>query len=65
MSWLDQLAEKVEELRRAGNLQQIGRSAEALPILDEVLISATDHGLDEVAIGELAARIGRQNLKPG
>ena len=42
MSWLDQLAEHVEELRRAGHLQQNGRSAEALPILDDVLAVATD-----------------------
>ena len=42
MSWLDQLAENVEDLRRAGQLQQNGRSAEALPILDRVLEIATD-----------------------
>ncbi|GIM91503.1 GGDEF domain-containing protein [Paractinoplanes toevensis] len=42
MSWLDQLPENVEELKRAGHLQQNGRSAEALPILDEVLSTATD-----------------------
>jgi diguanylate cyclase (GGDEF)-like protein len=42
VSWLDQLAENVEELSRACELQQIGRSAEALPILDEVLSVATD-----------------------
>ena len=42
MSWLDQLAECVEDLRRAGQLQQNGRSAEALPILDRVLEAATD-----------------------
>jgi diguanylate cyclase (GGDEF)-like protein len=39
---LDQLAENVEELSRAGELQQKGRSAEALPILDQVLTVATD-----------------------
>jgi diguanylate cyclase (GGDEF)-like protein len=37
MSWLDQLADSVDELRRAGELQQGGRSGEALPILDAVL----------------------------
>ena len=42
MSWLDQLPENVEELKRAGRLQQNGRSAEALPILDDVLAVATD-----------------------
>jgi diguanylate cyclase (GGDEF)-like protein len=42
LSWLDQLADHVEELRRAGDLQQNGRSAEALPILDRVLITPTD-----------------------
>nr|WP_296063975.1 GGDEF domain-containing protein [uncultured Actinoplanes sp.] len=42
MSWLDQLAENVEELRRAGKLQQDGRSAQALPILDQVLAVSTD-----------------------
>jgi diguanylate cyclase (GGDEF)-like protein len=42
VSWLDQLAEHVEELRRAGTLQQNGRSAQALPILDRVLATATD-----------------------
>ena len=42
MSWLDQLPEHVEELKRAGRLQQNGRSAEALPIIDGVLASATD-----------------------
>ncbi|MEV6843245.1 GGDEF domain-containing protein [Actinoplanes sp. NPDC051411] len=42
MSWLDQLAEHVEELRQAGHLQQDGRSAEALPILDGVLAAVTD-----------------------
>jgi diguanylate cyclase (GGDEF)-like protein len=39
---LDQLPENVEELKRAGKLQQDGRSAEALPILDAVLAVATD-----------------------
>jgi diguanylate cyclase (GGDEF)-like protein len=39
---LDQLPENVEELKRAGHLQQNGRSAEALPILDKVLSIATD-----------------------
>ena len=42
MSWLDQLPEYIEELKRAGRLQQNGRSAEALPIIDRVLASATD-----------------------
>ena len=42
MSWLDQLAECVDELRRAGQLQQGGRSAEALPILDRVLAASSD-----------------------
>ena len=42
MSWLDQLADSVEELRRAGQLQQGGRSAEALPILDRVLATTSD-----------------------
>ncbi|MEV0898658.1 GGDEF domain-containing protein [Actinoplanes sp. NPDC049802] len=42
MSWLDQLAEHVEDLRRAGHLQQNGQSAQALPILDAVLSSASD-----------------------
>ncbi|WP_030436286.1 GGDEF domain-containing protein [Actinoplanes subtropicus] len=42
MSWLDQLPEYVEELKRAGRLQQNGRSAEALPIIERVLASATD-----------------------
>ncbi|MFI5889042.1 diguanylate cyclase domain-containing protein [Actinoplanes sp. NPDC051513] len=42
MSWLDQLPENVEELKRAGRLQQNGRSAEALPILEAVLATATD-----------------------
>jgi hypothetical protein len=42
VSWLDQLADHVEELRQAGYLQQNGRSAEALPILDRVLSTPTD-----------------------
>ena len=42
MSWLDQLADHVEELREAGRLQQGGKSARALPILDRVLDSTTD-----------------------
>src|SRR3978361_2395466 len=42
LSWLDQLADHVEDLRRAGFLQQNGRSAEALPILDKVLDATTD-----------------------
>jgi diguanylate cyclase (GGDEF)-like protein len=42
LSWLDQLADNVEELRQAGHLQQGGRSAEALPILDRVLAETTD-----------------------
>ena len=42
MSWLDQLADHVDELRHAGRLQQGGRSAEALPILQRVLDGTTD-----------------------
>jgi diguanylate cyclase (GGDEF)-like protein len=42
VSWLDQLAEHVEDLRHAGHLQQDGQSALALPILDGVLATATD-----------------------
>ncbi|MCA2213543.1 GGDEF domain-containing protein [Jidongwangia harbinensis] len=42
MSWLDQLADNVAELRQAGQLQQGGRSAEALPLLDRVLEQTTD-----------------------
>ncbi|SDT77238.1 GGDEF domain-containing protein [Actinoplanes derwentensis] len=42
MSWLDQLAEHVDDLRRANHLQQNGQSAVALPILDGVLVSAAD-----------------------
>jgi diguanylate cyclase (GGDEF)-like protein len=42
VGWLDQLAEHVEDLRRAGDLQQNGRSAQALPILDAVLAATTD-----------------------
>jgi diguanylate cyclase (GGDEF)-like protein len=42
VSWLDQLADHVEELQGAGRLQQVGRSAEALPILDAVLSASTD-----------------------
>jgi diguanylate cyclase (GGDEF)-like protein len=42
VSWLDQLAENVEELRLAGSLMQDGRSAKALPILDQVLAVSTD-----------------------
>jgi GGDEF domain-containing protein len=42
VSWLDQLAENVEELRQAGSLMQDGRSAKALPILDQVLAVSTD-----------------------
>ncbi|NMO56031.1 GGDEF domain-containing protein [Actinoplanes sp. TBRC 11911] len=42
MSWLDQLAENIEELRQAGSLMQDGRSARALPILDQVLAVSTD-----------------------
>jgi diguanylate cyclase (GGDEF)-like protein len=42
LSWLDQLADHVDELREAGSLQQNGRSAEALPILDRVLSTPTD-----------------------
>ncbi|MFI5494590.1 diguanylate cyclase domain-containing protein [Actinoplanes sp. NPDC051859] len=37
MTWLDQLPDCVDDLRRAGELQQGGRSAEALPLLDKVL----------------------------
>jgi diguanylate cyclase (GGDEF)-like protein len=39
---LDQLADHVEDLRQAGHLQQNGRSAEALTILDAVLRASTD-----------------------
>ncbi|GAB1642782.1 diguanylate cyclase domain-containing protein [Krasilnikovia sp. MM14-A1259] len=42
MSWLDRLADNVEELRKAGQLQQGGRSAEALPLLDRVLDATAD-----------------------
>ncbi|HET6532546.1 MAG TPA: GGDEF domain-containing protein [Actinoplanes sp.] len=42
MSWLDRLADHVEELRQAGRLQQVGRSAEALPLLERVLDRTTD-----------------------
>jgi diguanylate cyclase (GGDEF)-like protein len=42
VSWLDQLAEHIEDLRHAGHLQQDGQSALALPILDAVLASVTD-----------------------
>ena len=42
MSWLDQLAEHVDELRHAGELQQNGQSATALPILDRVLAAVSD-----------------------
>ncbi|AGL20586.1 diguanylate cyclase [Actinoplanes sp. N902-109] len=42
MTWLDQLPDCVDDLRRAGELQQGGRSAEALPILDKVLEATTD-----------------------
>ena len=42
MSWLDQFADHVRELRQAGHLQQDGRSAEALPLLDRVLSTPTD-----------------------
>jgi diguanylate cyclase (GGDEF)-like protein len=39
---LDQLAEYSDELHQAGELQQNGRSAEALPILDRALAAAHD-----------------------
>ncbi|GLY03594.1 MULTISPECIES: GGDEF domain-containing protein [Actinoplanes] len=42
MGWLDQLAEHVEDLRRAEQLQQNGQSAQALPILDAVLAATDD-----------------------
>jgi diguanylate cyclase (GGDEF)-like protein len=42
VGWLDQLADCVEDLQRAGDLQQNGRSAEALPIFDRVLDVTTD-----------------------
>ncbi|HEX8345498.1 MAG TPA: GGDEF domain-containing protein, partial [Actinoplanes sp.] len=42
MSWLDQLGDCIDELRRAGELQQGGRSGEALPILDDVLRTTAD-----------------------
>jgi diguanylate cyclase (GGDEF)-like protein len=39
---LDRLADHVEELRQAGRLQQVGRSAEALPLLERVLDRTAD-----------------------
>ncbi len=42
MSWLDQLADHVQDLRRAGELQQNGRSAEAVSLFERVLESSTD-----------------------
>ena len=42
MSWLDQLPDSVDDLRQANKLQQVGRSAEALTILDKVLASTND-----------------------
>src|SRR3712207_9128408 len=42
MNWLGQLPDCVADLRRAGDLQQGGRSAEALAILDKVLEVTTD-----------------------
>jgi diguanylate cyclase (GGDEF)-like protein len=41
VSWLDQLGDHVEDLREAGRLQQGGKSAKALPILDRVLESSS------------------------
>jgi diguanylate cyclase (GGDEF)-like protein len=49
---LDQLADHVDELRHAGFLQQNGRSAEALPILDRVLESTTDPATQAYALVE-------------
>jgi diguanylate cyclase (GGDEF)-like protein len=40
--WLDRIDEHVEDLRRARELQQNGRSAEASLILDKVLATTTD-----------------------
>jgi diguanylate cyclase (GGDEF)-like protein len=40
--WLDRIDEHVEDLRRARELQQNGRSAEASAILDRVLATTTD-----------------------
>jgi diguanylate cyclase (GGDEF)-like protein len=42
LGWLDQLADHVEELREAVRLQQGGRSAQALTMLDRVLDATTD-----------------------
>jgi diguanylate cyclase (GGDEF)-like protein len=42
MTWLDQLPDSVDDLRRVGTLQQSGRSAEALTILDQVLARTAD-----------------------
>lgn len=42
MSWLDQLPDSVDDLRQAVSLQQSGRSAEALTILDKVLAATND-----------------------
>jgi diguanylate cyclase (GGDEF)-like protein len=41
VSWLDQLADSVGELREAGRMQQGGRSAGALLILDRVLAATS------------------------
>ena len=42
MTWLDQLPDSIDELRSAGKLQQVGRSAEALSILDKVLATTAE-----------------------
>ncbi|MET8152968.1 diguanylate cyclase domain-containing protein [Actinoplanes sp. NPDC049668] len=42
MTWLDQLPDSVDELANAGELQQGGRSADALAILDKVLATTAD-----------------------
>jgi diguanylate cyclase (GGDEF)-like protein len=42
MTWLDQLPDSIDELRSAGQLQQVGRSAEALSIIDKVLATTAD-----------------------
>ena len=41
-SWLDRIDDNIDELRRARQLQQAGRSAEASVILDRVLATTTD-----------------------
>jgi diguanylate cyclase (GGDEF)-like protein len=41
-SWLNRIEDSIDELRRARQLQQAGRSAEASVILDRVLAATTD-----------------------